>query len=527
MLVVLLFLVTLANAKMFAIRLAPSEDPIEYALRYGLQYVTSTVNEWHVYKSHSTITGHVFLQDASVLEYEVQKERQQYKRTDPLYNLQWHLHYSEHAVDTDGETAVNYSGKGITVAIVDDGLQHTHPDLTPHYNPLLSYDFNDRDMDPAPNVYQNDGHGTSAAGVCCAARDNNHCGRGAAPEANLVGIRLIARGTYDYEEAEGLSHKLDHIRIHSCSWGPEDSGKDMVAPGRVTQDALSRNFANNAIYIWAGGNGRHNGDNGNYDGYANHYATIAIGAIDYNGQQSWYSESCACLMATAPSSGYPGRGIVTVDLLGPYGYSSGECTKTFGGTSSAAPLAAGIVALLLEKRPELTNRDIMHIIAKGSTVTPTMYNAVSDWTPQTHHSHHYGFGLLKVPLLLDTGDHHQLVPPMKTVSSPVLRPNMVIAANSRVEISLQSNLNFVEQVLVDVKYTHRYRGHVEIELEHDGITSILAEKREDYHSGSHSWTFSSVRHWGQRSNGPWFLRMKDTTNSGGRLVTVSIKVLGY
>jgi len=68
---------------------------------------------------------------------------------------------------------------------------------------------------------------------------------------------------------------------------------------------------------------------------------------------------------------------------------------------------------------------------------------------------------------------------------------------------------------------------VRIELEHDGITSILAEKRGDYHGGTHRWTYSTVRHWGQRSHGPWYLRMIDASNSGGRLNSVTIKVLGY
>lgn len=52
--------------------------------------------------------------------------------------------------------------------------------------------------------------------------------------------------------------------------------------------------------------------------------------------------------------------------MGGAGYDPTECTSNFGGTSSSAPLAAGIIALILEQRPDLTWRDVKHVIAKGS-----------------------------------------------------------------------------------------------------------------------------------------------------------------
>ena len=76
----------------------------------------------------------------------------------------------------------------------------------------------------------------------------------------------------------------------------------------------------NSIFVWAGGNGKGVHDNGNYDGYANHYTTMAIGAVDHTGHQAWYSEDCACLLAVTPSSGTSGKSITTVDLSGAPGY---------------------------------------------------------------------------------------------------------------------------------------------------------------------------------------------------------------
>ena len=138
--------------------------------------------------------------------------RKQFKR-DPLYSMQWHLHGSKYGV----ETIPSKSGSGVNIAIVDDGLEHTHPDLSQNYRPALSWDFNDNDADPTPNY--NDGHGTCCAGVVAAA-SNNVCGRGVAYQAGIAGIKILGKAAYDYQEAQALSHKSDKIRLYSCSWGP-------------------------------------------------------------------------------------------------------------------------------------------------------------------------------------------------------------------------------------------------------------------------------------------------------------------
>jgi len=527
-LILLFFLGYSSAISTYAIKLAKGVDPTEFALEHNIEFVDSVL-DYHVFISSKQDTN--FLLHDNVISYNEQKKRKQYKRsTDPLYAAQWHLH-SDYSVDFDINSGQD--GDGITLAIVDDGFQHSHPDLSANYVASLSYDFNDRDFDPAPTG--NDGHGTSAAGVAGARRNNNHCGTGVASKVSLAGIRLIAAGTYDYEEAQAMTHKNQFIDIYSCSWGPIDEGSEMAGPGRVTQDALVAGATNGrhgkgSLFIWAGGNGKHALDNGNYDGYANHWATFAIGALNFNGKQSWYSEDCACLMAVAPSSGSPGRGIRTVDLKGSRGYSRGECTNDFGGTSSAAPLAAGIMALVLGKRPELTARDVQHIIAKSATKIQTND---PDWsTPNAKgysHSHHYGFGLLKIPAILAETGVHTLVPAKKVLKSPTNRYNTLIS--TMVSVGIPGHLSFVEQVLVNLEYSHRRHGDIKLELIHpNGATSILADRHADRHGGTLQWTYSTVRHWGEThtNNGQWSVKITDTSSSSsGRLKSVQINLIGF
>jgi kexin len=441
-------------------------------------------------------------------QFQVSEKRRQHTRyyrngaTDPLYQSQWHLF----AIGTTEQA----TGKGITVAIVDDGLERNHPDLRSNYAGDLSHNFNSGNpSDPSP--YRSDGHGTSAAGVCCAAR-NNICGRGVAYEASVVGIRLIADSVYDYEEATALTFKSDKIRIYSCSWGPADDGMDMVAPGPVLQAALALNYEA-TIYIWAGGNGRDVMDSSNYDGYANSPYVLAIGSVNHENQQAYYSESGANLMGVTPSSG-AGRGITTTDLTGADGYSNGECTSSFGGTSSSAPLAAGIIALMLQIRPELRTRDVQHIIAKYASKSPVGGSwSVPNVRGYTH-SNEFGFGLLKVPDLLSATTSWQRVGPLKRFKAQQVQVNRVIPIVA--PIISPADLGFIERVLVTVYMSHGRRGQVNVSIRSSYATSILASHRGDMHSGTSAWTYSTLRHWGEelKKGDVWTVEVGDDTPDG-------------
>ena len=220
-------------------------------------------------------------------------ERQQFPRdnpNDPEFSSQWHLDNTGQTSGLSGEdinaTDVwdNYRGEGIVISIVDDGLDHQHPDINGNYDANYSYDWCNDDSDPAPNSWN--GHGTAAAGVAAAVGNNSLYVSGAAWEATLGGSTLIACWSGDSTEADALSFENDDIDIYSNSWGPADDGQTVSGPGPLTLAAFEDDAYNgrkglgNSI-TWAAGNGLGNDDNANKDGYANSRFTIAVTCLLY------------------------------------------------------------------------------------------------------------------------------------------------------------------------------------------------------------------------------------------------------
>lgn len=550
-----LFLVVLSQsaqsvAKVVVIEFHNDQEAHSFAEQHQMRYMgplTHLDGHFYAYQvdhARTRALSEAFSQqnNSIVKWHEFQTPRKQHKRSisfrgraatnDPLYGAQWHLHNGVSGMEVEPVWNQGFTGRGVTVAIVDDGLEKAHPDLSPHFNAALSQDFNgNQRSDPTP--YSTDGHGTAASGVCCAARNNGQCGSGVAPDTNLVGLRTIAEPTTDYTESMALSHHRDEIDIYSNSWGPSDDGYTLAGPGRLTKLAFQQNVqqgrhGKGSIYVWAAGNGRERRDNCNYDEYANSMYTIAIGAVSYRGAQSWYSEDCAALMAVAPSSG-DSKGITTTDLMGRFGYDRGQCCSSFGGTSSAAPAAAGAIAILLQAHPQLTWRDVQHVLARGSRI---IAEHDTDWTPANvaengvRHNHKYGFGLVHVPSLLEYAASHHPVGDQHTI---VLQGRVDPRSPHRItftSISTQRPLR-LEHVTLQMGYLCARRGELHIDLiqESTHITSRLMEPHDDYHANvPFGWTFMTVRHWDtiERPNSKWTVNVR----GGTRFQTATLTLHG-
>ncbi len=474
---------------------------------------------------------------------------------DPLVPNQWHLkNGSADRTHVNIENAWRYGasggvrGTGVRIGVVDDGLQTAHPDLAPNVDTANDKDWNGNDNDPnpapqtVPDPDNGDHHGTACAGNA-AARGNNGTGvSGTAPEATLVGMRLIAGASSDTTEAEAMAYLPQLIQIKSNSWGPVDDGATLEAPGSLTRAALASAVTTGrgglgSIIVWAGGNGGDVLDNSNYDGYANNIHTLAIAATDSQGGQSWYSEPGANLVVAAPSSGDL-LGITTTDRSGTDGYntavsaSGGDYTDDFGGTSSATPTAAGVVALMLERNPGLGWRDVKEILIRSAyKISP----ADADWSDNAagfHFNHKFGAGLIDATAAVDFAATWTNLPAATSQSLEQANLNLSIPDNNATGVTRSfaftgSNLR-VEHATVTLTANHGYRGDLEVILTSpSGMVSRLAERHNDAGNNYSAWTFSSVRHWGENSAGTWTVKVADRdAGTTGTLVAATVTLHG-
>ncbi|KAM6464517.1 proprotein convertase subtilisin/kexin type 4 isoform 2-T2 [Liasis olivaceus] len=235
--------------------------------------------------------------------------------TDPWFHKQWYMN-NDIIPDLNVLTAWSqgYTGLGVVVSILDDGIEKNHPDLVANYDPLASYDFNDNDPDPQPryNTWNENRHGTRCAGEVAATANNRVCGAGIAYRAKIGGVRMLDGVVNDIVEAQSLSLHPQHIDIYSASWGPEDDGKTVDGPGVLAKEAFRKGVANGrgglgSLFVWASGNGGLRKDDCNCDGYTNSIYTLSVGSATENGRVPWYNEACASTLTTTYSSGAKGE----------------------------------------------------------------------------------------------------------------------------------------------------------------------------------------------------------------------------
>ena len=427
---------------------------------------------------------------------------------DPIFMGQWHLFNTIQVGNDVNVTDVwldGVTGKNTTVSIVDDGLDFNSKDLKDNYYAAGSYDFNDNNPEPRPRL-SDDHHGTRCAGEVGAVR-NDVCGVGVAYEAKLSGIRILSKIITEEDEAVALNYDYLHNDIYSCSWGPPDDGRSMDAPSWLIKKALVNGIQNGrnglgSIFVFASGNGAQLDDNCNFDGYTNSIYSITVGAIDRNGKHPYYSEKCSAQLVVAYSSG-SGDAIHTTDV------GINNCYNGHGGTSAAAPLGAGIMALALGVRPDLTWRDMQYIVIEAA-VPVDIEDAELEWQTTAigkKFSHVFGYGKLDAWRLVDAARNWQNVKPQAWLFSPWIHVNQDIPqGNTGLKVDFEvtedmmkkANLARLEHVTVSMNAQHSRRGDMSVDLvsPSDVVSHIATSRRNDNSKAGYSnWTFMTVAHW--------------------------------
>ncbi|QPG95142.1 hypothetical protein C2857_007728 [Epichloe festucae Fl1] len=458
---------------------------------------------------------------------------------DPLYKRQWHLHNTVqlgHDVNVTGVWLEGITGKNATVAIIDDGLDMNSLDLKDNYFAEGSYDFNDGDAIPAPEL-SDDRHGTRCAGEVAAVR-NDVCGLGVAYESKIAGIRILSKPISDADEAEAMMYKYDKNQIYSCSWGPRDDGRTMEAPGVLIRRAMLKSIQEGrdglgSIYVFASGNGAASDDNCNFDGYTNSIFSITVGAVDRAGQHPYYSEHCSAQLVVTYSSG-SGDSIHTTDV------GKNQCASGHGGTSAAAPLAAGIFALVLEVRPDLGWRDMQYLAMDTAKLVADEHAGWQQTAIGKHFSHVFGYGKIDSYDLVQKAKTWKKVKPQAWFFSPWLHVKrgipegdhgLIVSFDVTEDMLSKANLERLEHVTVTMNVNHTRRGDISVDLVSPAnVVSNIATARKDDNKnvGYVDWTFMTVAHWGEKGVGKWTLVVRDTIENehSGTFVDWHLKLWG-
>ena len=479
---------------------------------------------------------------------------------DKLYGCQWHLSNSgqfphgtssmpdigvEDVWDTT-ETADQRPsmGYGVNVAIVDDGMHAAHEDLVDNVNASRNYNYEDSGTSIFQPLHS---HGTGVAGLV-AADDNDVGVRGVAPDVTIYGYNLLAYNattersnfTTANEEDAMLRHMAD-TAVYNNSWGFTNLGAPQRS-SRTWQDAVVKGvtdgFGGKGVsYIWSAGNGHGDGSHTNLDGRVNHYAVTAVCAVNYADRRASFSETGANLWVCAPSGelgGHPRLPDVTTT------HNSSRYRDDYAGTSVAAPVVSGVVALMRAANADLTWRDVKVILANSARQNDpdhsswktgaTKFGSDSD---TYSYSEEYGFGVVDAKAAVELADGWTNLPPWRTSTVSSAASETAIRDFVPINRSLQvdSVVEFVEYVEINIDLDHDYFRDLDIVLTSPNgrkstlSTNQLVSRGTALKGG---FRFGSARHLGENPNGAWNLRLVDQFRTDtGTLRSWSLTFYGH
>lgn len=426
--------------------------------------------------------------------------------TDPDFISQWSLRNGVNPLfDANLEPAwkAGFTGAGITVAIVENGWYTLHPDLAAKYS---------ADASQAGTAWQS--HGVSVAGIVGMIANNDIGGAGAAYGAGLSKLYIGSASI----NAAAFMYRNDLNQVKNNSWGPVDNGVARIlssAERTALADAIATGRGGlGTIFVWAAGNGGTGVDRVDYDPYASCRHTIAVGAIDSQDRRSLYSEPGSSLLLVTQSD----YDLASGSDLGIFSTTgSGSYTTGFGGTSAAAPLASGVVAVVLHANPNLTWRDVQQVLVRSARKCRP---ADASWQVNgagLDVSEQFGFGAIDAGAAVALAQTWTTLGPEFMHDTGEILESLPIPDNDAAGLTRTVNVPVhmeIESVELVLTAAHASCGQLRVSITSPGgLESLLANTRTDnaatYGNG---YIFTSMKHLGERAGGTWTLKVADGVN---------------
>jgi serine protease len=270
-----------------------------------------------------------------------------------------------------------------TVVVVDNGCDGAHPDLVNKLDEGLDVVDDDTLPEPAPGE-QAGNHGTACAGIVGAQTRNTLGIAGACPHCRLRCVRLLSPSGMVPVSSDIRAFQFSQdvgAAVVSNSWGFTEA---IPVPRQlaevITQTRVQGNGGRGALVVFAMGNDAREVNANELQGVE---GVLGVGAITRVGDLASFSNTGALVDVVVQA------GTFTTDLSGPAGDSAGDYTSSFGGTSSACPVAAGVAALLFSARPGVTADEVEAALVDTARQSPY---AMPD--PVTGHDVNFGYGVV-------------------------------------------------------------------------------------------------------------------------------------
>jgi subtilisin-like proprotein convertase family protein len=494
--------------------------------------------------------------------------------TDELFAAQWYLDPDQPygiriAGAADSALWSDHAGQGVSVVVFDQGIDPDHPDLAGRIDREHQWDTVLGIADASPRG-PGDIHGTAVAGVI-AAELNGVGSVGVAPAATLVPVYspMLFAGFADqiaaaFDHAQGFDvinnswsfgNLFRGYRVDGRFQGSADEAfaddfsepEFAAAAGALARLADEGRGGLGTIVVQAAGNTRQFGDDVNLHNFQNSRHAITVAASTAEGTAAPFSTPGAAILIAAP-----GVGIVTTDRVGDEGY-TGSDYVALSGTSMAAPIVSGIVALMLEANPRLGWRDVQEILVASARASDLgvsagwQTNGAGNWNGGGHPmSHDVGAGLV---------DAHAAVRLAETwetqhTSADELAVSATAAADLAIPdgdvagvvsaIAMPEGLR-IDRVEVTLRIDHPWIGDLVAVLTSPAGTASTLVHRPGLgpaHSGDVArwygsgqadidFVFGTTHHWGEGSAGAWTLTVADgSAGFQGRLVDWTLTAYG-
>jgi serine protease len=282
---------------------------------------------------------------------------------DPLFPKQWGLTQ----IHAPAAWQRGVEGSGVTIAVVDTGVDLQHPDLSSHL--VAGTDLQAGQDDCPPGPQDENGHGTHVAGIAAAVTNNGIGGAGTAPDASIMPVRVLdASGSGDSSViVAGIRYAADHgAKVINLSLGEQEVVGQAEALNQEIEDAVNHAWDKGALVVAAAGN-----DTFPLCSYPSAAVrAVCVGATDSRGLPSYYSNfpnnphGSSSIGVRAPggvgsvfceddediwSTMWPGSDFDTCGDIKGY--------ETLAGTSMATPFVSGVAALLFGQG--LTNQQVV------------------------------------------------------------------------------------------------------------------------------------------------------------------------